>query len=61
MCITVSRARTKVDGVREVPCVWSGELCGVYGPRMKKIHQAVADKSYGLVPDRTYEIYINFQ
>jgi hypothetical protein len=47
----------KVDGVQEVFCVCRGELCGVYGPTTKKIHQVVVDKQYGLVPDRTYEIY----
>jgi hypothetical protein len=46
-----------MNGVQEVPCVWRGELCGVYGPTIRKIHQAVVDKQYRLGPDCTGEIY----
>jgi hypothetical protein len=46
-----------VDGVLEVTWICRGDLCDVYGPRIQKIHQVVADKRYGLVPDRTCEIY----
>ena len=49
-----------MNGVQEVPCVQRGELCGVYGPTIRKIHQAVVDKRYGLGPDRTGEIYSAF-
>jgi hypothetical protein len=40
----MSRARTKVDGMEVVPGIWRGELCGVYGPTIRKIHQAVVNK-----------------
>ena len=57
MYITMSRARTKMDDVQEAPCVWRGELCGVYGPTIRKIHGAVVDKRRTLVPGCPDEIY----
>lgn len=54
---TMSGARMKVHGVQDIPCILKGELCGVYGSTIKKIHPTVVDKQYSLGPDHTYKIY----
>ena len=53
----MSRAIMKVAMVEVVPCNCSSEFCDLYGPNIRKIHQVVVDKRYGLGPDHNCETY----
>ena len=53
----MSREIMKVAMVEVVPCHCSSEFCYLYGPNIRRIHQVVVDKQYGLGPDHNCETY----